>query len=57
IVGMDVVEAAPAYDQSETTALAAATLALEMLSIQAATKGEQVVLPDGAALIRPTADC
>ncbi|MDU7248231.1 MAG: agmatinase, partial [Klebsiella pneumoniae] len=36
IVGMDVVEVAPAYDQSEITALAAATLALEMLYIQAA---------------------
>lgn len=33
IVGMDVVEVAPAYDQSEITALAAATLALEMLYI------------------------
>ena len=30
----------PAYDQSEITALAAATLALEMLYIQAAKKGE-----------------
>lgn len=39
IVGMDVVEVAPAYDQSEITALAAAT-ALEMLYIQAAKKGE-----------------
>ena len=34
IVGMDVVEVAPAYDQSEITALAAATLALEMLYIR-----------------------
>ncbi|XNM76575.1 arginase family protein [Escherichia coli] len=41
IVGMDVVEVAPAYDQSEITALAAATLALEMLYIQAAKKGEE----------------
>uniref|UniRef100_UPI00398C736C arginase family protein n=1 Tax=Salmonella enterica TaxID=28901 RepID=UPI00398C736C len=40
IVGMDVVEVAPAYEQSEITALAAATLALEMLYIQAAKKGE-----------------
>lgn len=38
IVGMDLVEVAPAYDQSEITALAAATLALEMLYIQAAKK-------------------
>lgn len=38
IVGMDVVEVAPAYDQSEITALAAATLALEMLYIRAAKR-------------------
>ena len=38
IVGMDVVEVAPAYDQSEITALAAATLGLEMLYLQAAKK-------------------
>ena len=36
IVGMDVVEVAPAYDNAQITALAAATLALEMLYIQAA---------------------
>ncbi len=41
IVGMDVVEVAPAYDQSEITALAAATLALEMLYIQAAKKANK----------------
>ena len=35
IRGMDVVEVAPAYDQAEVTALAAATLALEMLYILA----------------------
>ena len=45
IVGMDVVEVAPAYDQSEITALAAATLALEMLYIQAAKKGRVSNLP------------
>lgn len=38
IVGMDLVEVAPAYDQSEITALAAATIALDMLYIQAAKK-------------------
>ncbi|NDL64200.1 agmatinase [Acerihabitans arboris] len=38
IVGMDLVEVAPAYDHSQITALAAATLALEMLYIQAAKK-------------------
>ena len=38
IVGMDVVEVAPAYDQSEITALAAATPGPEMLYLQAAKK-------------------
>jgi len=38
IVGMDLVEVSPAFDQSEITALAAATLALEMLYMQAASK-------------------
>ena len=38
IVGMDIVEVAPAYDHAETTALAAATVALEMLYIQASKK-------------------
>ena len=38
IVGMDLVEVAPAYDQSEITVLAAASIALEMLYIQAAKK-------------------
>lgn len=38
IVGMDLVEVAPAYDQSEITALAAASIALDMLYIQAAKK-------------------
>ena len=41
IVGMDVVEVAPAYDQSEITALAAATLALEMLYIRAAKRASK----------------
>ncbi|MGL5782077.1 MAG: arginase family protein, partial [Plesiomonas shigelloides] len=40
IVGMDVVEVSPAYDHAEMTSLAAATLALEMLYVQAANKGE-----------------
>lgn len=35
IVGADVVEVAPAYDHAEITALAAATLALEMLYVHA----------------------
>ncbi|MGR5266828.1 agmatinase [Vibrio astriarenae] len=38
IVGMDVVEVAPAYDQSDMTALAGATIALEMLYLWAAGK-------------------
>lgn len=33
LVGMDVVEVAPAYDNSEVTALAAATIALELVHI------------------------
>ncbi|WP_434778748.1 agmatinase [Neisseria sp. Ec49-e6-T10] len=36
IVGMDVVEVAPSYDHAEITALAAATIALDMLYMQAA---------------------
>jgi agmatinase len=39
IVGMDVVEVAPAYDHAEITALAAATIALEMLYLQASKRG------------------
>ena len=35
VVGMDVVEVAPAYDVSEITALAGATIALEMLCLYA----------------------
>lgn len=38
IVGMDVVEVAPAYDCAQITALAAAAVALEMLYIQAAAR-------------------
>ncbi len=39
VIGMDVVEVAPAYDQSEITALAGATLALEYLYVLAANRG------------------
>ena len=35
IVGMDIVEVSPSYDHGEITALAAATIALEMLYIKA----------------------
>lgn len=38
IVGMDVVEVAPSYDQAGITALAGATIALEMLYLQGAKK-------------------
>jgi agmatinase len=33
LIGMDIVEVAPAYDVGEITALAAASLAMEMLYI------------------------
>jgi len=39
LVGMDVVEVAPAYDHSEITTLAGATLALEYLYVLAANAG------------------
>lgn len=39
--GMDVVEVAPAYDHAELTALAAATLALEMLHARAVMTGRR----------------
>lgn len=38
LVGMDVVEVAPSYDNAEITALAAATLGLEMLYVLAANR-------------------
>lgn len=38
LIGMDVVEVAPAYDQAEITSLAGATLALEYLYVIAANK-------------------
>jgi len=36
LVGMDLVEVAPAYDHADITALAGATLAMEMLCLYAA---------------------
>ncbi len=39
LIGMDVVEVAPAYDTAEITALAAATLANDMLCLYAAARG------------------
>ncbi len=41
LVGMDVVEVAPAYDHAEITALAAATVAYEWLCLLALAKGAQ----------------
>lgn len=40
LVGMDVVEVAPAYDVGEITALAGATLALEMICAHAVARGK-----------------
>ncbi len=40
LVGMDIVEVAPAYDSSEITALAAATLGLEFLYLVASRRGQ-----------------
>ncbi|WP_298776612.1 agmatinase [uncultured Shewanella sp.] len=40
IVGMDVVEVAPSYDSSDITALAGATLGLEMLHVWALSNGK-----------------
>ncbi|MEO0428958.1 MAG: agmatinase [Pseudomonadota bacterium] len=39
LVGMDVVEVAPAYDQAEITALAGATMALALLCLHAEARG------------------
>lgn len=39
IVGMDIVEVAPCYDHADITALAAASLALDMLHVQAVNQG------------------
>lgn len=39
LIGMDVVEVAPAYDHADVTSLAAATLALEFLYVLAANRG------------------
>ena len=39
LIGMDVVEVAPAYDHSEITAIAAASVAYDWLAILAKQKG------------------
>ena len=41
MVGMDVVEVAPAYDQAEITALAAATIANDLLCLHAAARARK----------------
>ena len=41
LVGMDLVEVAPAYDHAEITALAGATLGLEMLYLLAANRAQE----------------
>jgi agmatinase len=41
LVGMDIVEVAPAYDVGEITALAGATLALDYLCILATRRGKK----------------
>ena len=41
LVGMDLVEVAPAYDVGEVTALAGATLAMEYLCLQAERKSKR----------------
>ncbi|GJL76508.1 agmatinase [Nitrosomonas sp.] len=41
LVGMDVVEVAPAYDHAEITALAAAQIAIELLCLFAESRGEK----------------
>lgn len=41
IIGMDVVEVAPAYDHAELTALAAATIAHDLICMQAISKQNQ----------------
>ena len=46
---MDVVEVAPAYDHAEITALAAATIAMEMLYVVAAKPADLAQLRTGSA--------
>jgi agmatinase len=40
LIGMDIVEVSPPYDHAEITSLAAATLALELLYVLAASRKE-----------------
>ncbi len=43
LIGMDVVEVAPAYDHAEITALAAAQIAIELLCLFAENRAESSV--------------
>lgn len=47
VVGADVVEVAPAYDQAEITGIAAAHVAYELLSVLAANRSEGTPHPSG----------
>lgn len=41
LIGMDVVEVSPPYDQSDLTSLAGATIALELLYVWASNKKDE----------------
>jgi len=49
IVGLDVVEVAPAYDHAEVTALAAANVAYDVIAMMAPQRGEPAVTPQTVA--------
>lgn len=53
LIGMDVVEVAPAYDHAEITALAAATIAMEMLYVVAAKPADLAQVRTGSAREEP----
>lgn len=49
LIGMDIVEVSPPYDHGEITALAAATLGLELLYVLAANRRENGMVPKEGA--------
>jgi agmatinase len=53
IVGMDLVEVAPAYDVSEITAIAAATIANDMLCLYGAARWRNVMASDSDNRVAP----
>lgn len=53
LIGMDVVEVAPAYDHAEITAIAAATLAHDFLCLLAIKRGAQPRVPRGQQISWP----